>query len=232
VDADAAREAVKKFWIALVLCALVCLSACGNRKSQAEQLAALDSAYQSGVLTKEEYDLKKAAIVGPAPQAPPVAAVPAAAAPVTPAAPAPPPEPPAPPAPVAKAVKPEQPEPEPAPSSGCEDAEYKSNKSGPQTRFFPMPVAKVKTATLAALATLDFTIHKDSGNEIEASKKRHIGVVIGAGGEREILHFEPAQQGGQKGTRVTGETKKSFTGRLAQKSWTGAVLAQTACNLR
>lgn len=241
MDADAAREAVKELWIVVVfLCALLYLTACG-RKSQAEQLAALDSAYQSGVLTKEEYDVKKAAIIGPtpAPQAPPVAAAAAPAAPVTPAAPAPVPELPAPPAapaaqvaPVTKAVKPEQLEPEPAPSSGCEDAEYKSNKNGPQARFFPMPVAKVKTAALAALATLDFTIHKDNGNEIEASKKRHIGVVIGAGGEREILHFEAAQQGGQKGTRVTGETKKSFTGRLAQKSWTAAVLAQTACNLR
>ena len=38
----------------------------GSGLSQAEQIAALDSAYQSGVLTKEEYDAKKAAIVGPA----------------------------------------------------------------------------------------------------------------------------------------------------------------------
>jgi hypothetical protein len=30
---------------------------------------------------------------------------------------------------------------------------------------------------------------------------------------------------------VTGETNKSFIGRLTQKSWTSAVLAQIACSL-
>lgn len=138
---------------------------------------------------------------------------------------------------VAKAVPPttgqaEPPEPEPAPSRQCEDAEYKAHKNGPQERFFPAPVARVKKALLSALTNLDFTVHKDSGDEIEASKNRHIGVVVGAGGEREILHFEAAKQGGQSGTLVTGETKKSVVGRLAQKSWTGAVLAEAACTLR
>ena len=103
---------------------------------------------------------------------------------------------------------------------------------GPQTRFFPVPVDRVKKAALDSLALLDFTVHANTGDEIEASKRRHLGVVIGAGGEREILHFQAAQQEGKKGTLVTGETKKSATGILAQKSWTGAVLAEIACNLR
>ena len=121
---------------------------------------------------------------------------------------------------------------EPAPSAGCEDTEYKSGGKGTQERFFPMPVASVKKGAVAALESLDFTIHKNAGKEIEASKNRHIGVIIGAGGERVALQFLEAQQGGQKGTRMTAETKKSFVGRLAQKSWTNAVLAQTACMLK
>jgi hypothetical protein len=224
---------MKRLWIAV---AFACLLAC-NRKSQAEQLAALDSAYQSGVLTKEEYDAKKAALVGTATVPAPVTPAATPSAPPSSPTPAPVPAPaaaPAPvaPAPVAKGGEPDQPEAEPAPSSGCDDAEYKSHKNGPQARFFPMPTAQVKKAAMAALTTLDFTIHKSGGNEIEASKKRHIGVVIGAGGEREILRFSAAEQGGQKGTRVFGETKKNFVGRVTQKSWTAAVLAQTACNLR
>jgi hypothetical protein len=87
-----------------------------------------------------------------------------------------------------------------------------------------MPEARVKRAALAALATLDFTIHKESDGEIETNKK--------AGGEREVLHFEAAEQGGRHGTRVTGETKKGLLGRVEQKSWNAAILAQTACNLR
>ncbi len=200
MDSYAAREAVKKLRIILIFgIALICLSACG-RKSQAEQLAALDSAYQSGVLTKEEYDAKKAALMGPAP---PVPAAPAPAATViTPAAPAP----------------------EPARSKGCEDAESQPPKTGRQSRFYPLPEARVKRAARAALATLNFTIHKDSGEEIETDKR--------AGGEREILHFEATLQDGRRGTRVTAETKKGLIGRVAQKSWTASILAQTACNLR
>ncbi len=248
---------------AMLLGGLALSVACGTgKKSQAEQLAALDSAYQSGVFSKDEYDAKKTAIVGQAPAASvapapvtqpapvnepspqPTAPPPvveehpiASAAPVPQPQDAPRPKP-AEPAPVAKAAAPKhaepaQVEPEPAAVKSCEDAEYKSHKDGAsQSRFFPMPLARVKKATLDALGTLDFTIHKDEGNEIEASKKRHIGVVIGAGGEREILQFEAATEGGQRGTRVTGATKKSAVGRLAQKSWTAAVLAQTACNLR
>jgi len=122
---------------------------------------------------------------------------------------------------------------EPAPSAGCEDAEYKAGKEkGPQERFFPAAVPRVRRAAAAALKSLDFNIHKDAGNQIEATRKRHLGVVVGKGGERVILNFHESQRGGQPGTLVTGQTKKAFVGRLGQKSWTNAVLAQTACVLR
>jgi hypothetical protein len=217
-------------WLVVVLSLLLCAGAC-NRKTKAEQLAALDSAYQSGILTKDEYDAKKIALLGSftAPAAPVAPIAPVAVTPApTPAAttaPARPKE-------VAGTPK-TQAGPEVAPLAGCSDQEYKSsNGNGPQERFFPMPLATVKRAAAEALKTLDFDIHKNTNNEIEASKKRHIGVLIGAGGEREILRFKETQLGNQKGTRVTGETKKTFVGRAAQKSWTNAVLAQTACGLR
>jgi len=264
------RVMIKALPVALLVCSLLLgLTAC-SRRNQAEQLAALDSALQSGVLTKDEYESKKAALLGPAatisvapavspptpsptpvsvptPNAPALSVNPAPSpAPTPPATPAPAPaSAPSPPvpapvvparplnrAPAAEAVDSDRPEPEPATAAGCEDAEYKSHENGPQSRFFPMPVAKVKQAALEALVTLDFTVHKNSREEIEASKKRHIGALVGAGGEREILRFAAAKQSGREGTRVTGETKKTFVGRVARKSWTAAVLAQTACNLR
>ena len=61
---------------------------------------------------------------------------------------------------------------------------------------------------------------------------RRLSALVGGGGERLYLRFESAQKGGQSGTRVTGETRRSIVGILAQKSWTSAVLAQIACNLR
>ena len=117
--------------------------------------------------------------------------------------------------------------------AGCQDAESRAGgPGGVQERFFPVSVDVVRQAALRAFTTLDFTVHSSTGDEIEASKKRHLSAVIGAGGEKVTLHFSSARKGGQAGTKVTGETKKSIAGRLTQKSWTGAVLAQIACNLR
>ena len=117
--------------------------------------------------------------------------------------------------------------------AGCEDAESRSEEQkGVLERFFPVSIEAVHRAATLALKNLDFIVHVDANHEMEASKKRHIGAVIGAGGEKLILHFSAAQRGSQAGTRITGETKKSFVGRLAQKTWTSAVMAQIACNLR
>jgi hypothetical protein len=214
-------------WLVLA-CGLMGLVACSSSKSKEEQLAALDTAKQSGAVNQQEYDVKKAEIEG----------TPVPAATATPAPPAPAPEPAPPPvqpapsmakSPAAKAAT-EKAEPEPAPSAACDDPEYKSHKAGPEERFFPMPEAKVREAVVAALKTLDFTIHKDDGGDIEASKNRHASVVIGAGGEKETLHLEAATEGGKKGTRVGGDTKKKKM--PGQKAWTAAILAQTACNLK
>jgi hypothetical protein len=152
------------------------------------------------------------------PQPPPAVATPVPRPQATPVAPPPKP------AVVAKAIAPERPEPEPAPSRGCEDAEYNAHKSGKQSRFFIVSLDRARKSTFSALANLGFTVEKDTGNEIEASRK--------SGGDREILHFDATTQGGKKGTKVNAETKKGSAGRAAQKSWTSAVLAQIACGLR
>jgi hypothetical protein len=124
-------------------------------------------------------------------------------------------------------------EPEPAPLAGCQDAESRpGGRNVVQERFFPVSEDLVRQAATRAFTSLDFIIHSSSGNEIEASKKRHLSAVVGAGGERVILHLSSAQQSGQAGTRVTAQTKKSIVGRVSQKSWTTAVLAQIGCNIR
>lgn len=131
------------------------------------------------------------------------------------------------------AQKDKEKEKEPAALPGCEDSEVKPGKEkGKQVRFFPAPLAKVKEAAVGALNALEFEVKKDAGNQIEANKRRHVGVFVGSGGEKVVLQFAEAEEGGQQGTRVTGETKKGFVGRAGQKSWTSAVLAQTACNLK
>ncbi len=268
-------------WEAALLCAAAALLfavACNKEPNKAEQLAALDEAYKSGIMTREEYDAKRAklapppapaAVPTPAPAAPPstpsaIPVQPPVPEPTPPPPPQPPPRstapgakpksapplppppvtsrpepghgdaPPAPPSPRPAAPPPvaESDEAAPAPLPGCSDAEYSANtEKGPQQRFFAYPPARVHKAALSALESMDFVIHKDNKDEIEASKRRKVGLLL-HGGERFLLRFQDFKQGGQKGTMVVGETKKNFVGRLGQKSWTNAVLAQTACELR
>lgn len=270
------RARVNQFPAVLLAAVLVAAPACHRADKKTDQLAALDGAYQSGLLTKDEYDAKRRALTGgePAPVATPAPApnpvpapaaapepapVPAAAPPakVAPQAkPAPKPRPfgppvaslvtpssppiaPSAPPPIESAPAPATPsvaetkEPEPAPLAGCDDAEFKSGgQKGAEERFFAAPPEQVRRAALSALDSLDFNIHKDTSKEIEASKKRNIGVIVGAGGERVILTFQKAESGGHSGTLLIARTKKSFVGRVTQRTWTDAVLAQTACKLR
>lgn len=168
-----------------------------------------------------------------APQQAPATIVPSPSPPLSPQTAPPPAVRATPPASPPSAPAAETAEPEPAPLAGCQDSESRAGgPSGVQDRFFPASEDAVRQAAIRAFTNLDFAIHSSTAHEMEAGKRRHLSAVVGAGGERVILHFASAHQGGQAGTRVTAETKKSITGRLAQKSWTTAVLAQIACNLR
>lgn len=121
---------------------------------------------------------------------------------------------------------------EPAPLAGCEAKEIRSGtEKGKQERFFAAPLPKVNEALKGALEALEFEVKKESGNQIEAHRRRHVGVFVGSGGEKVVLQLAEAEENGKKGTRVSGETKKGFVGRAGQKSWTNAVLDQTSCIL-
>jgi hypothetical protein len=121
---------------------------------------------------------------------------------------------------------------EPATLAGCEDQIRSGGQKGKQERFYPFALPKVKEAAVEALHSLEFEVKKDTNDSLEAQKARHMGVFVGSGGEKVRLDFKEDEQNGQKGTMVTGETKKGFVGGAGQKTWTGAVLSQTACNLQ
>jgi len=168
----------------------------------------------------------KAAAPAPAPAPAPVTtpAAPPIPEPISPA-PAPVPVPVAAPAPVRE-------EPATAGPAVCADNGIRPGKEkGLQERFFALPPDQVRPALLKALADMDFNIHRAGATEIEASHKRHIG-LIGKGGEKVTFYFEPATENGRRGTRVSGETKKNIVMRVGQKSWTNAVLEQAACTLK
>lgn len=113
-------------------------------------------------------------------------------------------------------------------AKSTQDAEIKPGKEkGKQERFFAYPIATVKAAVIDAMKSIEFEIKKDAANDLEGKRKRHIGVMVGSGGETLAVQLKEAEEGGVKGTRVVAETKKGFVGRAGQKSWTNAVLDQT-----
>jgi len=121
---------------------------------------------------------------------------------------------------------------EPATLPGCVDQVRSGGPGGTQERFFPLPLPKVKAAATEALQALEFEVKEKTNDSLEAHKARHMGLFVGSGGEKVVLSFREAEQNGQKGTMVTGKTKKSIIGIVGQKTWTSAVLAQTACVLQ
>ena len=119
---------------------------------------------------------------------------------------------------------------EPAPLPGCE-SKQKSGGENEQARFFAGPLPAVKQALTDALSAFEFKVDKNKADLMEAHRPHHVGVVTGSGGEKLVLHLKETEQDGKKGIEVTAETVKTMVGRLGQKSWTGAVLDQTSCNL-
>jgi hypothetical protein len=297
-------SSAKRGALVFLILALVAVDSC-SRSKKSDPQAALDNAFQAGLLTKDEYDAKKAAFAAssaaPAPLAAPAAGgnvspadfapaqpvfvqdsappakqaqlPPPVASPVPQAAPqvaAPlpvaaasspsrvatssvgnvsPPSSPADPSasstpsalssrePAAgvrePAAEPSAEASEPAPAAGCEDAEFKSGgRKGRESRFFAAPATDVRRAAEAAFGSLDFNVHKNTGQQMEATRKRNIGVLVGAGGEHVVLKFQKTTSDGQAGTLVTGDTKKNFVGHVTQRTWTDAVLAEIVCKLR
>jgi hypothetical protein len=123
---------------------------------------------------------------------------------------------------------------EPATLPGCTDQVRSGGPGGNQERFFPFPLLQVKAAATEALQSLEFEVKKKTKDEslLEAHKTRHLGVFVGSGGETIQLKLSEDEQNGQKGTMVNGKTKKSLVGIAGQKTWTSAVLSQTACVLQ
>ena len=115
----------------------------------------------------------------------------------------------------------------------CKNLEVKPGKEkGKQERFFPYPVDKVKAALIDGMKGIEFEVKKDDGKTVEASRKRHMGMFVGSGGETVVAQVEEGKSGDVVGTKVTAETKKGFVGRAGQKSWSNAVLNQAECILK
>jgi hypothetical protein len=77
------------------------------------------------------------------------------------------------------------------------------------------PMDAVQRAVKIGMQTYGFDIKKDKADYLEGTRSRHVGVVVGSGGEKVTVQLSPESGG----TRVKIETGKGFVGRLGKKNW-------------
>ena len=77
------------------------------------------------------------------------------------------------------------------------------------------PMDAVQRAVKAGMQTYGFDIKKEKADYLEGTRSRHVGVVVGSGGEKVTVKLSPESGG----TRVKIETGKGFVGRLGKKNW-------------
>lgn len=73
------------------------------------------------------------------------------------------------------------------------------------------------------ISGLDAKINKETENSIEAKRNRHIGVLVGSGGEELVVELKKIDD---TKTFVTAATKRGFVGCAGQKAWSCEIVDQ------
>jgi hypothetical protein len=96
-----------------------------------------------------------------------------------------------------------------------EKSDDASKDSKDVDRTIAYPAAKVLEAARQALTTYGCEVKKTKPDYLECTRSRHVGVVVGSGGEKVTVQL--TDMGPE--TRVQIKTGKGFVGRLGKKNW-------------
>ena len=108
-----------------------------------------------------------------------------------------------------------QPQPVLRAASQAEKNDDGSKDSKDVDRTIAHPAAKVLEAARQALTTYGCEVKKTKPDYLECTRSRHVGVVVGSGGEKVTVQL--TDMGPE--TRVQIKTGKGFVGRLGKKNW-------------
>lgn len=108
-----------------------------------------------------------------------------------------------------------QPQPVLRAASQAEKNDDASKDSKDVDRTIAYPAAKVLEAARQALTTYGCEVKKAKPDYLECTRSRHVGVVVGSGGEKVTVQL--TDMGPE--TRVQIKTGKGFVGRLGKKNW-------------
>lgn len=100
-------------------------------------------------------------------------------------------------------------------ASQAEQNDDASKDSKDVDRTIAYPAAKVLEAARQALTTYGCEMKKAKPDYLECTRSRHVGVVVGSGGEKVTVQL--TDMGTE--TRVQIKTGKGFVGRLGKKNW-------------
>jgi hypothetical protein len=84
------------------------------------------------------------------------------------------------------------------------------------------PMDAVQRAMKIGMQTYGFDIKKEKPDYLEGTRSRHVGVVVGSGGEKATINLSPESGG----TRVKIETGKGFVGRMGKKNWSTPIFKE------
>jgi hypothetical protein len=81
---------------------------------------------------------------------------------------------------------------------------------------------RVLDAAKQALVTYGCEVKKEKTDSLECTRARHVGILVGSGGEKVTVQLSPKDGG----TRVVIKTGKGFVGRLGKKNWSTPIFAE------
>lgn len=115
---------------------------------------------------------------------------------------------------------------QPTPQAQEKEDPSKGSKNIDQTVAYPMD--KVLEAAKQALATYGCNVKKERADYLECTRDRHVGVFVGAGGEKVTVKLSAKDSE----TRVEIKTGKGFVGRLGKKNWSTPIFDEMMKTLK
>ena len=112
-----------------------------------------------------------------------------------------------------------------APNDGDEQKQTDENAtkgSKDVDEVIQYPMDAVQRAVKVGMHTYGFDIKEEKPDYLEGTRSRHVGVVVGSGGEKVTVKLSPESGG----TRVKIETGKGFVGRAGKKNWSTPIFKE------
>jgi hypothetical protein len=115
------------------------------------------------------------------------------------------------------------------------NASYKPNQAVKSDGCYEASVVLAKgiadTATIAnkVLSAVDASVTENTPTQIKAQRNRHIGLLVGSGGEELNVTLSPVSN---SSTFVTVATKTGFVGGAGQKAWSCQIVDQMVAMAR